>query len=161
MNQSQNQPKDGVSPKLKITVITFSLFTLVAFSTFFVVFYNKMTAPAKSEVLSMITAPSKKDTLWESKLLSLADKLKNAGLKDKAIEQYQEFLDKTSVNLATRAQVSLSIADLFIELANFREALVWLYKAEMASPDLSKNEDFNAKVDTCQHQIKILRPLPQ
>lgn len=157
MSQPENPHKDGVSPKLKITVITFSLFTLIAFSTFFVMFFNKMTAPAKSEGPSLINAPSRSDALWDSKLLSLADKLKNAGLKDKAVEQYQEYLDKTTINLSTRSQISLSIADLYMELGNFREALVWLYKADLANPELSKNEDFNVKVDSCLSQIKTIQ----
>jgi hypothetical protein len=44
-----------------------------------------------------------------------------------------------------------------MELGNFREALVWLYKADLANPELSKNEDFNVKVDSCLSQIKTIQ----
>lgn len=151
---NQQKAPDGVSPKLKITVITFSLFTLIAFTTFFVMVFNKITA--KTDLSLSSDANSKKDAPWDSKLLSLAIKLKNAGLKDKAIEIYLEVLDRPAITLATRSKISLAIADLYIEMSNFREALVWLYKAELANPELSKSEEFNVKVDTCQNQIKPL-----
>ena len=157
MTQPQNQPKDGVSRKLKITVITFSLFTLIAFTTFFVMLFNRMSNPSNQTASPQIKASTNNDKLWDSKLISLAEKLRSEGLKDKAIEQYQDYLDKAPVDLATRAQVSLSIADLYMELSNFREALVWFYKAELANPEIVKTEGFSAKVDTCQTQIKTVR----
>lgn len=155
MNQPQS--KDGVSRKLKVTVITFSLFTLIAFTTFFVMLFNRMFNPANHSAPQQTKALANKDTAWESKLISLAEKLRSEGFKDKAIEQYQDYLDKAPVDLATRAQVSLSIADLNMELSNFREALVWLYKTELANPDIVKTEGFSAKVDACLTQLKTVR----
>lgn len=157
MSQPQNHPKDGVSPKLKITVITFSLFTLIAFTTFFVMLFNRMFNPGNPSTAQPTISSAQKGTHWESKLLTLAERLRSEGLKDKAIEQYQEYLEKTPVDLATRAQVSISIADIYMELSSFREALVWLYKAELANPEIVKTEGFSAKVDACQTQIKTVR----
>jgi hypothetical protein len=157
MNQPQNQPKDGVSRKIKVTVITFSLFTLIAFTTFFIMLFNRMSNPANHSAPQQTKVSANKDTAWEPKLLSLAEKLRSEGFKDKAIEQYQEYLEKVPVDLATRAQISLSIADLNMELSNFREALVWLYKAELANPEIEKTDGFSAKVDTCLTQLKTVR----
>ncbi len=139
----RERPKDGVSPKLKITVIAFSLFTLIAFTAFFVMVFNRVIAPIKSGAAE------------EPDLLVLADKLKTAGLPDKAIEQYQEHLRQSRPGRAAQARIAVSIADLFVELGNCRDALVWLYKAELSDPELSKKNEFNAKIDSCLHQANL------
>ncbi|MBI4384204.1 MAG: tetratricopeptide repeat protein [Nitrospinae bacterium] len=140
---AREKPKDGVSPKLKITVIAFSLFTLIAFTAFFVMVFNRVIAPIKS------------DPAGEADLLVLADKLKTAGLPDKAIEQYQEYLRQSKPDRAARARIAVSIADLFVEMGDCRDALVWLYKAELSDAELSRKNEFNVKIDACQHQVNL------
>lgn len=135
-------PAAGVSRSLKTGVIIFTIITIGAFVFFATTLVKKVSSP--------ISAPR----VWGNELLGVAEKLRDAGLPIQAIEQYENFLSNRNLDLKVRAEVSLSLGSLYMDLGNCLEALPWLYQAEAAFPDAPWKEDLNARIDGCLHQVK-------
>jgi hypothetical protein len=146
MSPIQNdQPKDGVSPTIKLLVIGLTILTVIAFSVFFYKLVSKVTS-------------SGKERPWALELRVVGDKLKKAGLPRQAADLYARFLENENIDLKTRALVSQTLGGLYVELGDCQSALVWLYQAEVAGPDPTAKETLTAQIATCLKKIHPGRP---
>ena len=139
---SSQQSDQGISRGLKIGIIIFTVFTFLAFILFAVLIAGKLSSPKS------------KPDVWDTQLLTVAEKLKDAGLPRQAIEQYEIFLQNRNVNMVVRGEVSRALGNLYKELSNCREALSWYYQAEAAFPKAPWLEEMDSEIDGCLHDIK-------
>lgn len=142
---SQQEPDQGISKGLKITIIAFTIFTVLAFLVFTVLMVGKLSAPKNTK------------EVWNTQLLEVAEKLKDAGLHEQAIEQYDKYLQDREVSMVVRGEVSRTLGNLYLELGNCREALSWFYQAETAFPKAPWIEELNAGIDGCLHKLILPR----
>lgn len=144
MNPPQNnQPKDGVSPGIKIMVVGLTVLTVIAFSVFFFKLVGKVTS-----------SPEEKP--WAFELRMVGDKLKEAGLHRQAVAQYTKFLEHDEIDLKTRAEVSQTLGELYVTLDDCGEALVWFYQAEAAG--LADKESLESQIAHCLQEVNSGRP---
>lgn len=146
-------PTTGVSLKVKIFVILLTVVTAVAFSVFFFKLVNKISSSAKSSTPAKVISPTTK-IYWAHELRLVGDKLKAVGLQKQAIDQYSIFLQFANVDSKTRALVSQEVAELYIELGDCHEALVWLYRAQAAGPSQEQMQSLESQINTCLKAIK-------
>lgn len=138
--------------KIKIFAILLTLVTAAAFAAVLLRLTAKLTpAPEK------ISSPAKEET-WPRQLRTVGDKLAKAGLKEQAIEQYSKFLQLASVDSKTRAEVSQVTGELYVELGDCRNGLVWFYQAQAAGPGPSRLKTLEAQIDACLEEVKSKRP---
>jgi len=137
------QSNQGISRGLKISIIAFTVFTLLALLVFTVMLASKLSSPKN------ITG------VWSTQLLEVAEKLKDAGLHEQAIEQYEKYLQNRKVSMVIRGEVSRTLGNLYSDLSNCREALSWFYQAETAFPEAPWIEDLNARIDGCLQNLQI------
>jgi len=140
-----NKPNDGVGPGIKIFVVILTVITAVTFAVFFFKMAGKITSPSKEKP-------------WVLQLKIVGDKLKEAGLKRRAVAQYTIFLDHKEIDLKTRAQVSQTLGELYITLGDCSEALVWLYQAEVAGPDPANKKTLESQIAACLKEVKSGQP---
>jgi len=95
---------------------------------------------------------------WARQLLTVGDELKSAGLKEQAVGQYKKFLEQDKIDLKTRARVSFTLGELYAQLGNCPEALVWLFQARIAEPDPVIKEALQGKIDICLKEIESAHP---
>jgi hypothetical protein len=150
-------PDSGVSPKVKIFVVFLTVMTVVAFSVFFFKLVNKLSASGETSPPTQAAPPVAKNS-WVHELQTVGDKLKKAGLKKQAIEQYSKFLQLAGVDAKTRALVSETVAELYVELGDCRQGLVWLYRAQVAGPGAGRAEALETRIDACLKVVKTERP---
>lgn len=145
-------PTEGVSTKLKVFVIGLTVVTFIAFGIFTAMLFKKST--------SSPPAPDTKTTthadtpLWDRQALTVAEKLRDAGLYDQALTQYERYLKNPNLDLDTRSNVAYIIGGLYMELGNCREALTWFFHSEVASAKTPWTDDRNKRIDGCLHQLK-------
>lgn len=150
-------PITGVSLKIKVFVILLTVVTVVAFSVFFFKLVSKISSSARTASPVKATSPAAENS-WAHELQIVGDKLKKAGLKKEAIEQYSQFLQLTSVDSNTRAGVSRTVAELYVELGNCRQGLAWLYRAQVADPRAENMPALEAQIAACLKDVKPERP---
>ena len=85
---------------------------------------------------------------------TVGDRLAADGLAEKAIGQYKIFLSQDKVDAQTRAQVSQSIGELYAEMNDCGEALVWFYHAEVAGPPAEKKPALESAISQCKEKLK-------
>jgi len=156
-------PTTGVSLKIKVSVILLTVATVVAFSVFFFKLVNKISSSAKASSALKTSSPVKvaspvAEQSWAPELQIVGDKLKKAGLKKEAIEQYSQYLHHSSVDSKTRAQVSETVAELYVELGDCSQGLVWLYRAQVAGPEAEQMQALEAQIAACLKVVKPERP---
>ena len=139
---SAQQHDQGISRGLKIAIIAFTAFTLLAFIVFAV------------KIAGKLSSPKDKTDVWNTQLLAVAEKLKDAGLPEQAIEQYEKYLRNRKTSMVVRGAVSRTLGNLYRELGNCREALSWYYQAEAAFPKAPWIEDMNSEIDGCLHAVQ-------
>jgi len=132
----------GIGKGLKIAIIAFTAFTLLAFIVFAV------------KIADKLSSPKDKTDVWHAQMLAVAEKLKDAGLPEQAIEQYEKYLRDGKAGMVVRGEVSRALGNLYRELGNCREALSWYYQAEAAFPKAPWIEDMNAEIDGCLHAVR-------
>jgi hypothetical protein len=132
---SQNSPTipgDGVSKKLKAFVIILTILTLVAFVALFARFINKPPVPKKN-------MPAVQESISNQSLIdehqAVGTRLMNSGLKGQAIDQFIEVWEL-----------------LYADLDNCREALVWLFRAEISSSD----QTMTPLIDACLEKVRSI-----
>jgi hypothetical protein len=130
---------DGVSPAIKISVIILTAITIITFAAFIFKITLRMAGQPAEQTLS-------------SAYKTVGDRLRADGLAEQAIEQSKLFLSQRKMDAPIRAQVSQSIGELYAELENCGEALVWFYHAEIA--DTENNADLASAINHCKKQIK-------
>ena len=131
-------PTDGVSSKLKIFVIGLTFLTVMAFGVFIAMFIKKMFIN-KSE------SPH-----WGPQLLTIAEELKDRGLKQQAIKQYENYLTSQEVDLATRSRVYSEISELYLELGHCDQAILWYLHAKAAQPKAPRAEESERQFQECR-----------
>ena len=137
--------KDGLSNKVKVPIIILTFITICAFGALFIKIAYSVSSPEKNS-----------DS--QQYLLNVGDKLKNNGLNEQAIDQYIKYLDKTKAEALPRSTVAHTVGELYMKLNNCREALVWLFRAEIAGPTYKRAEELKKHIDTCLIQISSPEP---
>ena len=137
--------KNGLSYKIKIPIIILTLITVCAMGALFI-------------KISYSVSSSEKQSDSYQYLLKVGDKLRNKGLHEQAIDQYIKYLEKTKINTASRAMVAHTIGQIYIELSNCQEALVWLFQAEEAKKTYHRTDELKKHIDTCLTKINSSKP---
>ena len=140
-----NSTKNGLSYKIKIPIIILTLITLVAMGTLFI------------KIVFSVNSSEKKSDSYQY-LRNVGDKLRDKGLHEQAIDQYIKYLEKTKINTSPRAFVAHTVGELYMELSNCQEALVWLFQAEEAEKTYHRTDELNKHIDTCLTEINSSKP---
>ena len=141
-NPSPKQPDLGISKGLKISIIAFTVFTLIALIVFTVILANRLSSPKI------------KTAEWNTQMLKVGEKLKDAGLPEQAIEQYEKYLQGPKVDMVVRGEVSRTLGNLYRDLGNCHEALSWYYQAEAAFPKAPWLEELDVEIDGCLNNFQ-------
>ncbi|MEK9629790.1 MAG: hypothetical protein VW455_12320 [Nitrospinota bacterium] len=132
-------PVSGVSGKLKAFVYILTGVTLFAFIAFFTKLITKNRIPAKQAI-------ELKDPRIQE-LMKAGEKLQQAGLLERALDQYIEIWGMSKTTASERADAGISAGILYQKLGNCKESLVWLFRAEAANPE--KSTELQPHIDTC------------
>ena len=135
-------PTAGVSTKLKVFVIGLTFITITAFGIFIAMFVKK----------AFVKGPDK--VTWGPQLVTIAEDLKDKGLKPQAIEHYQRYLDTQKVDLETRSRISFDIATLYVELGKCDDAVVWFLHAKAAQPEEHRVQESEIQMQQCRDRSK-------
>ena len=139
-------PTAGVSTKLKVFVIGLTFVTVTAFGIFIVMFAKKVFIKGADE------------GTWGLQLVTIAEELKDKGLRPQAIEHYQKYLDTQEVDLKTRSRISFDIAALYVDLGKCDDALVWFLHAKAAQSTAPWVQESEAQLQQCRDQSKTSQP---
>ena len=137
--------QNKLSYKIKIPIIILTLITVCAMGALFI------------KIASSISSSEKQSDSFQY-LLKVGDKLRNKGLHEQAIDQYIKYLEKTKINTSPRAFVAHTVGELYMELSNCQEALVWLFQAEEAEKMYHRTDELKKHIDTCSTKINSLKP---
>ena len=137
--------QNKLSYKIKIPIIILTLITACAMGAFFI------------KIAYSVSSSEKQSDSYQY-LLKVGDKLKNKGLHEQAIDQYVKYLEKTKINTSPRAFVAHTVGELYMELSNCQEALVWLFQAEEAEKTYHRADELKKHIDTCLARINSLEP---
>mgnify|MGYP001495742507 CR=1 FL=1 len=145
MELTSNSPKAGLSNKIKVSIIILTFITLCALGVLF---------------LKIAYSVSSADKNFDNQkyLHNIGDKLKNNGLNEQAIDQYIKYLDKAKTDALTRSTVAHTVGELYMELNNCGEALVWLFQAETIGPAYQRADELKTHIDICLIQIRSPEP---
>ena len=135
-------PTAGVSTKLKVFVIGLTFLTVMAFGVFIAMFVKKAFLKGTG------------NQTWGPQILTIANELKDKGLKPQAIEHYQKYLDTQKVDMETRSRVSFDIATLYVELGKCDDAVVWFLHAIAAQPEEHRVQKSEAQIQQCLGRSK-------
>ena len=137
--------KNGLSYKIKIPIIILTLITVCAMGALFI------------KIAYSVSSSEKQSDSYQY-LLKVGDKLRNKGLHEQAIDQYIKYLEKTKINTSPRAFVAHTVGELYMELSNCQEALVWLFQAEEAEKTYRRTDELKKHIDTCLTKINSSKP---
>ena len=137
--------QNKLSYKIKIPIIILTLITACAMGALFI------------KIAYSVSSSEKQSDSYQY-LLKVGDKLRNKGLHEQAIDQYIKYLEKTKINTSPRAFVAHTVGELYMELSNCQEALVWLFQAEEAEKTYHRTGELNKHIDTCLTKINSLKP---
>jgi len=137
--------QNKLSYKIKIPIIILTLITVCAMGALFI------------KIASSVSSSEKQSDSYQY-LLKVGDKLRNKGLHEQAIDQYIKYLEKTKINTSPRAFVAHTVGELYMELSNCQEALVWLFQAEEAEKTYHRADELKKHIDTCLARINSLEP---
>jgi hypothetical protein len=118
-------PIMGVSKKLKAIVIFLTVLIFCGFIAIFTKFVNKPPLPKKNVLVAPI---SNQHLLDEYKVVG--KRLIDSGLKEQAIDQFIEIWKMQKVGSIERKNAAQTTGQLYADLDNCQEALVWLFRAE-------------------------------
>ena len=137
--------KNGLSYKIKIPIIILTLITLGAMGALFI------------KIAFSVNSSEKKSDNYQY-LRNVGDKLRDKGLHEQAIDQYIKYLEKTKINTSPRAFVAHTVGELYMELSNCQEALVWLFQAEEVEKTYHRTDELKKHIDTCLAKINSSKP---
>jgi peptidyl-prolyl cis-trans isomerase C len=83
----------------------------------------------------------------------LAGKLLSAGLKGKAIEQYERYLSEADLPAPRRAKIAYTLGTLYMEEKAYEDALTWLYQVEMLDPKTELAPEAGSKIVACLERL--------
>jgi len=137
--------QNKLSYKVKIPIIILTLITMCAMGALFI------------KIAYSVSSSEKQSDSYQY-LLKVGDKLRNQGLHEQAIDQYIKYLEKTKINTSPRAFVAHTVGELYMELSNCQEALVWLFQAEEAEKSYRRTDELKKHIDTCLTKINSSKP---
>jgi len=137
--------ENKLSYKIKIPIIILTLITVCAMGALFI------------KIAYSVSSSEKQSDSYQY-LLKVGDKLKNKGLHEQAIDQYVKYLEKTKINTSPRAFIAHTVGELYMELSNCQEALVWLFQAEEVEKTYHRADELKKHIDTCSTKINSLKP---
>ena len=137
--------QNKLSYKIKIPIIILTLITVCAMGALFI------------KIAYSVSSSEKQSDSYQY-LLKVGDKLRNKGLHEQAIDQYIKYLEKTKINTSPRAFVAHTVGELYMELSNCQEALVWLFQAEEAEKTYRRTDELKKHIDTCLTKINSSKP---
>ena len=137
--------QNKLSYKIKIPIIILTLITVCAMGALFI------------KIAYSVSSSEKQSDSYQY-LLKVGDKLRNKGLHEQAIDQYIKYLEKTKINTSPRAFVAHTVGELYMELSNCQEALVWLFQAEEAEKTYHRTDELKKHIDTCSTKINSSKP---
>lgn len=140
----ENSENNKLSYKIKIPVIILTVITLAVMGALFV------------KIAFSISSSEKKSNSYQY-LLNVGDKLRDKGLHQQAIHQYIEYLEKTKINTASRTTIAHTIGQMYIELSNCQEGLMWLFQAEEEETTYHRVDELKKDIDICLTQINSLQ----
>ncbi|MBT3515236.1 MAG: hypothetical protein HN474_07980 [Nitrospina sp.] len=140
-----NSIKNGLSYKIKIPIIVLTLITLCVMGALFI-------------KIAFSISSSEKMADSNQYFKNVGDKLKNKGLQEQAINQYIKYLGKTNIKNPTHAIVAHNIGELYLELSNCEEGLIWLFQAEEAGVAYHRANELKNHIDVCLAKINSLEP---
>ena len=137
--------QNKLSYKIKIPIIILTLITVCAMGALFI------------KIAYSVSSSEKQSDSYQY-LLKVGDKLRNKGLHEQAIDQYIKYLEKTKINTASRAMVAHTIGQIYMELSNCQEGLIWLFQAEEEETTYHRADELKKHIDTCLATINSLEP---
>ena len=137
--------QNKLSYKIKIPIIILTLITVCAMGALFI------------KIAYSVSSSEKPSDSYQY-LLKVGDKLRNKGLHEQAIDQYIKYLEKTKNNTSLRAFVAHTVGELYMELSNCQEALVWLFQAEEVEKTYHRADELKKHIDMCSTKINSLKP---
>ena len=137
--------QNKLSYKIKIPIIILTLITVCAMGALFI------------KIAYSVSSSEKQSDSYQY-LLKVGDKLRNKGLHEQAIDQYIKYLEKTKINTASRAMVAHTIGQIYMELSNCQEGLIWLFQAEEEETTYHRADELKKHIDTCLAKINSLEP---
>ena len=139
-----NSENNKLSYKIKIPVIILTVITLAVMGALFV------------KIAFSISSSEKKSNSYQY-LQNVGDKLRDKGLHQQAIHQYIEYLEKTKINTASRTMIAHTIGQMYMELSNCHEGLMWLFQAEEEETTYHRVDELKKDIDICLTQINSLQ----
>ena len=136
--------KNKLSYKIKIPIIILTLITLAVMGALFI------------KIAFSVSSSEKKSNSYQY-LRNVGDKLRDKGLHQQAIHQYIEYLEKTKINTASRTMIAHSIGQMYIELSNCQEGLMWLFQAEEEETTYHRVDELKKDIDICLTQVNSLQ----
>ena len=76
----------------------------------------------------------------------------------RAVHPDHQYLEKTKINTASRAMVAHTIGQIYMELSNCQEGLIWLFQAEEEETTYHRADELKKHIDTCLATINSLEP---
>ena len=140
----ENSENNKLSYKIKIPVIILTVITLAVMGALFV------------KIAFSISSSEKKSNSYQY-LQNVGDKLRDKGLHQQAIHQYIEYLEKTKINTASRTTIAHTIGQMYIELSNCQEGLMWLFQAEEEETTYQRVDELKKDIDICLTQVNSLQ----
>ena len=137
--------QNKLSYKIKIPIIILTLITVCAMGALFI------------KIASSVSSSEKQSDSYQY-LLKVGDKLRNKGLHEQAVDQYIKYLEKTKINTSPRAFIAHTVGELYMELSNCQEALVWLFQAEETEKTYHRSNELKKHIDVCLTKINSLKP---
>jgi hypothetical protein len=145
---SQN-PKTilGVSKKLKAIVIFLTVLIFCGFIALFTKFVSKRPLPKKN----VLVAPLSNQSLVDEYQV-VGKRLIDSGLKEQAIDQYIEIWKMQKMGSKERKSAAQTAGQLYADLDNCQEALVWLFRAE------GSDNTVTPLIDACLAKVRSSSP---
>ena len=140
----ENSENNKLSYKIKIPVIILTVITLAVMGALFV------------KIAFSISSSEKKSNSYQY-LRNVGDKLRDKGLHQQAIHQYIEYLEKAKINTASRTMIAHTIGQMYIELSNCQEGLMWLFQAEEEETTYHRVDELKKDIDICLTKINSLQ----
>ena len=137
--------QNKLSYKIKIPIIILTLITACAMGALFI------------KIAYSVSSSEKQSDSYQY-LRNVGDKLRDKGLHEQAIDQYIKYLEKTKINTASRAMVAHTVGELYMELSNYQEALVWLFQAEEVEKTYHRTDELKKHIDMCLTKINSSKP---
>ena len=137
--------KNGLSYKIKIPIIILTLITLGAMGALFI------------KIAFSVNSSEKQLDSYQY-LRNVGDKLNDKGLHEQAIDQYIKYLEKTKINTPSRAIVAHTVGQIYMELSNCQEGLIWLFQAEEEETTYHRDAELKKNIDTCLGKINSTEP---